>query len=201
MKKQTTSLALTIQAKKVLEDTALGDSIAVNGACLTVTKLTANTFDVDVMPETFNTTSLRQLVVGSAVQLERAIAANGRFGGHFVSGHIDAVAVIKKKEYRENALYMTIEVPEAYESFLLVKGSIAVDGTSLTIFHVVKSTITISLIPHTQNATILAAKNVGELVNIECDLLMKYVQQFIKPQQKAEKGMTQLLEESGFLSR
>ncbi|MDQ0176561.1 riboflavin synthase [Bacillus chungangensis] len=153
------------------------------------------------MPETFNTTSLRQLVVGSAVQLERAIAANGRFGGHFVSGHIDAVAVIKKKEYRENALYMTIEVPEAYESFLLVKGSIAVDGTSLTIFHVVKSTITISLIPHTQNATILAAKNVGELVNIECDLLMKYVQQFIKPQQKAEKGMTQLLEESGFLSR
>lgn len=153
------------------------------------------------MPETFNTTSLRQLVVGSAVQLERAIAANGRFGGHFVSGHIDAVAVIKKKEYRENALYMTIEVPEAYESFLLVKGSIAVDGASLTIFYVVKSTITISLIPHTQNATILAAKNVGELVNIECDLLMKYVQQFIKPQQKAEKGMTQLLEESGFLSR
>lgn len=153
------------------------------------------------MPETFAATSLRQLAVGSAVQLERAIAANGRFGGHFVSGHIDAVAVIKKKEYRENALYMTIEVPEAYESFLLVKGSIAVDGASLTIFHVVKSTITISLIPHTQNATILAAKNVGELVNIECDLLMKYVQQFIKPQQKAEKGMTQLLEENGFLSR
>lgn len=152
------------------------------------------------MPETFNTTSLRQLAVGSTVQLERAIAANGRFGGHFVSGHIDAVAVIKKKEYKENALYMTIEVPEAYESFLLVKGSIAVDGASLTIFHVVKSTITISLIPHTQNETILAAKNVGELVNIECDLLMKYVQQFIKPQQKAEKGMTQLLEESGFLS-
>ena len=152
------------------------------------------------MPETFVTTSLRQLAVGSAVQLERAVAANGRFGGHFVSGHIDAVAVIKKKEYRENALYMTIEVPEAYESFLLVKGSIAVDGTSLTIFHVVKSTITISLIPHTQNTTILAAKNVGELVNIECDLLMKYVQQFIKPQQKAEKGMKQLLEENGFLS-
>lgn len=152
------------------------------------------------MPETFVTTSLRQLAVGSAVQLERAVAANGRFGGHFVSGHIDAVAVIKKKEYRENALYMTIEVPEAYESFLLVKGSIAVDGTSLTIFHVVKSTITISLIPHTQNATILAAKNVGELVNIECDLLMKYVQQIIKPEQKTEKGMKQLLEENGFLS-
>ena len=112
--------------------------------------------------------------------------ANGRFGGHFVSGHIDGVGVIKRKERVENALYLTIQVPSEYRKTMMIKGSIAVDGTSLTIFELGEDTLTISLIPHTQGATILAGKMVGDTVNIECDMLAKYVQQILIRQRKAK---------------
>ena len=198
-KKKTTSLALTIQAKVVLDDVKLGDSIAVNGVCLTVTKFSEREFDVDVMPETFQSTALHELSSGSTVNLERSMPANGRFGGHFVSGHVDGVGVIKKKERVENALYLTIQVPSEYRKTMMIKGSIAVDGTSLTIFELGEDTLTISLIPHTQGATILAGKMVGDTVNIECDMLAKYVQQILQPSEKNESNVSMdLLKENGF---
>jgi riboflavin synthase len=199
IQKKTTSLALTIQAKVVLDDVKLGDSIAVNGVCLTVTKFSEREFDVDVMPETFQATALHELSSGSNVNLERSMPANGRFGGHFVSGHVDGVGVIKKTERVENALYLTIQVPSEYRKTMMIKGSIAVDGTSLTIFELGEDTLTISLIPHTQGETILAGKMVGDTVNIECDMLAKYVQQILIPSEKSENNVSMdLLKENGF---
>ncbi len=203
LKKQAKSLVMTIQASTVLEDVQLGDSIAINGVCLTVTSFTSNQFDVDVMPETFDSTSLKSLEVGSKVNLERAMAANGRFGGHFVSGHVDGVGTIIKRQMVENALYMTIQAPEVCLPFFMLKGSVAIDGTSLTIFHVEEDTLTISLIPHTRGATILAEKKIGDQVNIECDMLAKYVQQMLQPveteKDKESKITMDFLEANGFM--
>lgn len=194
------SLQLTIAASMVLEDTKLGDSIAVNGVCLTVTSFTNRQFTADVMPETFQATSLRQLQPGSRVNLERAMAANGRFGGHFVTGHVDGVAVIRKKQHVENALYITLEIPEPFEIYMLPKGSIALDGTSLTIFDVDDQLVTISLIPHTQEMTILAGKAIGEAVNFECDMLAKYVEQMLAKRESKAKGVTEdFLQQHGFM--
>ncbi|HZG71410.1 MAG TPA: riboflavin synthase [Chondromyces sp.] len=197
------SLSMSIAAKKVLEDVALGDSIAVNGVCLTVTSFTKSHFTADVMPETFRDTSLKIITSGSRVNLERAMSANGRFGGHFVSGHIDGVGTISGKKRIENALYITIAFPPAFRTYLLEKGSVALDGTSLTIFKVDENELTISLIPHTQEESILASKAVGDPVNIECDMLAKYVEKMLngKRQQEEKKSSITLsmLEKNGFL--
>lgn len=169
------SIEMTISSTKVLEDVYVGDSISVNGICLTVTNFSANDFDVDVMPETVKTTSLNALTEGSKVNLERAIGANGRFGGHFVSGHIDGTGKITRKRKQENAVYYDIEIPEAMVKYFIRKGSVAVDGISLTVFDVGQNTFMISLIPHTVSETILGEKNLGDIVNIECDMLAKHV--------------------------
>lgn len=201
--KQGSTLILTIQAQKILSDVHLGDSIAVNGVCLTVTNFTKNSFSVDVMPETFNSTSLAALKSGSKVNLERAMAANGRFGGHFVSGHIDGTGTISSIKAEENAVYIEIIIPEHGTQYCLKKGSIAVDGTSLTIFYVKEQSVTISLIPHTRGETILGSKRVGDIVNIEFDLLGKYVRSIVE--KKAEtndspSGITaDFLKQTGFL--
>ncbi|MBM7647854.1 riboflavin synthase [Bacillus ectoiniformans] len=194
------SLELSIAAEKVLEDVHLGDSIAVNGVCLTVTSFTNTRFTADVMPETFKSTSLSILTRGSKVNLERAMGANGRFGGHFVSGHVDGVGVIAGKKTDENALYMDITYPEPFGRYLLKKGSICLDGTSLTIFHVDEKQLTISLIPHTQEETILANKAIGEPVNIECDMLAKYVERMLENRQEQPKSNVtmDLLTKHGF---
>ena len=134
------SFVLTIEAKKILEDVHLGDSIAVNGVCLTVTSFTRKQFTVDVMPETVKASSLNALKRGSKVNLERAMAAGGRFGGHFVSGHIDGTGVIKSKQALENAIYYEIEAPSDILRYVIVRGSITVDGTSLTVFGVTNET-------------------------------------------------------------
>lgn len=170
------SLQMAIQAMKILEDVKLGDSIAVNGVCLTVTSFSSQLFTVDVMPETFHSTSLASLKNGSFVNLERALAANGRFGGHFVTGHIDGTGVILRKEAKENAIYIDISIPETGQAYVMEKGSIGIDGTSLTTFGVNDEFVTVSLIPHTANETILGMKNIGDKVNIEFDMLAKYVQ-------------------------
>ncbi|MGM7635167.1 riboflavin synthase [Bacillus sp. Hm123] len=194
------SLELAIKANTVLEDVKLGDSIAVNGVCLTVTSFTATHFTADVMPETFHATSLRVLARGSKVNLERAMAANGRFGGHFVSGHIDGVGTIVSKKRVENALYIDIEFSEEYAHYFLHKGSVSLDGTSLTIFAVDDKKLTISLIPHTQEETILAEKNIGDPVNIECDLLAKYIERMLghKKEEKTSTITMDLLAKHGF---
>ena len=128
------SMELTLRSEKIVEDVHLGDSIAVNGVCLTVTSFTKNTFTVDVMPETVKASSIKLLKSGSPVNLERAMSAQGRFGGHFVAGHVDGIGTIVKKERKENAVYFTIELEEGMSRYCIPKGSVAIDGTSLTIF-------------------------------------------------------------------
>ncbi|MFS0863490.1 riboflavin synthase [Fredinandcohnia sp. 179-A 10B2 NHS] len=197
------AIEIEISANKILKDVNLGDSIAVNGVCLTVTSYTTDGFTVDVMPETVKSTSLRTLHRNHPVNLERAMAANGRFGGHFISGHVDGIGKIVRKERKSNAVYYEIEVPEELHQFIIMRGSIAVDGTSLTVFGLSDKTFTISLIPHTLSETILKDKGIGDIVNVECDMLGKYVNQFI--QRSFENGKTNkssitagFLEEHGF---
>ncbi|MCV9888289.1 riboflavin synthase [Metabacillus halosaccharovorans] len=194
------AIVFTIGAKHILHDVSLGDSISVNGVCLTVTEFSAESFSVDVMPETVRSTSLSQLKKRSPVNLERAMAANGRFGGHFVSGHVDGIGKITKKHQVSNAVYYEIQVPEELTSTLIHKGSITVDGISLTIFGLDKEKVVISIIPHTLGETILGTKGVGDIVNIECDMVGKYIKKFVS-QQVQTKGPSlskSFLEENGF---
>ena len=174
------SIIMTITSNKIVSDVNCGDSIAVNGVCLTVTSFNEREFTVDLMPETVRSTSLKELKRGSKVNLERAMLASSRFGGHFVSGHVDGIGTIMTKKRVENAVYYEIEVSNELQQYLLYKGSVAVDGTSLTIFGLHDNLFTISLIPHTLSATVLGDKGVNDIVNIECDMLGKYVKQFLE---------------------
>lgn len=174
------AMQLKIAAKTVLQDTKLGDSIAVNGVCLTVTEFSNKHFTADVMPETFRATNLQELKSGEWVNLERAMPANGRFGGHMVSGHIDDVGVIQSIRPQSNAVLIQIKLPEKLAAQCIEKGSITIDGTSLTIFAVTKQSITISLIPHTYKESVLGQKKVGAIVNVETDLMSKYVQHYLR---------------------
>lgn len=197
LKQSTQSMELSIRASKIIEDVQLGDSIAVNGVCLTVKEFTSNFFVADVMPETVNSTSLQQLKGGSIVNLERAMAANGRFGGHIVSGHVDGVATILRKRPVVNAVYVDLAMSKELLANCIVKGSITIDGTSLTIFHVTDSMITISLIPHTYKETVIGMKQVGEIVNIETDLIGKYVAKHLANQTNGHLTMD-FLQKAGF---
>lgn len=197
------AIIMTIQAADILLDVHLGDSIAINGVCLTVTKFDQSTFSVDLMPETVRNTSLRDLNVRSEVNLERAMSANGRFGGHFVSGHVDGIGTIKSKRTEHNAIYYEIEVAKELRKYMMMKGSVAVDGTSLTIFGLTADTFTISIIPHTVQETIIGQKGPGEIVNIECDMLTKYIeelmmQRFSSEDAPSEKMTESFLKEHGF---
>jgi riboflavin synthase len=194
------AIVFSIGVKKISDDMSLGDSISVNGVCLTVTGFTPTSFSVDVMPETVKSTSLNQLKQGSSVNLERAMAANGRFGGHFVSGHVDGIAKIVKKQRVSNAVYYELQVSEDLTETLIHKGSITIDGISLTIFGLEKDKVVISIIPHTLSETILGNKDVGDIVNIECDMIGKYIKKFLN-QQVNPKGSSlskSFLEENGF---
>ncbi|WP_088035677.1 riboflavin synthase [Evansella clarkii] len=197
------AIVMKINAKKILEDVNLGDSIAVNGVCLTVTSFDSSMFTVDLMPETVRSTSLRDLKNGSYVNLERAMAANGRFGGHFVSGHVDGIGTIQNKRPEHNAVYYEIKVEPALRKYMIMKGSVTVDGTSLTIFGLTDDSFTISLIPHTMEETIIGNKVPGDIVNIECDMLAKYIDQLLKgggTGKDREKGRltADFLEKNGF---
>lgn len=197
------AIVMKISAKKILDDVNLGDSIAVNGVCLTVTSFDSSMFTVDLMPETVRSTSLRDLKNGSYVNLERAMAANGRFGGHFVSGHVDGIGRIQSKRPEHNAVYYEIEVEPALRKYMIMKGGVTVDGTSLTIFGLTDGAFTISLIPHTMEETIIGSKGPGDIVNIECDMLAKYIDQPLKGGDTGkvrEQGRltADFLEENGF---
>ena len=176
-------MALTIAASKVTSDVKLGDSIAVNGICLTVTGFSDNQFTVDVMPETVKATSLNGLSKGSKVNLERAMSANGRFGGHFVSGHVDGTAEITRIEKKQRGL-LRFKTFAGIDKTLVLKGSITVDGVSLTIFGLSDESVTVSIIPHTISETIFQTKTVGSTVNIECDMIGKYLYRFCTKQNK-----------------
>ena len=172
---------IEIQAKKVLEDVHLGDSIAVNGVCLTVTDFGGGVFRADVMNETLSRSSLGSLASGSLVNLERAMAAGGRFGGHIVSGHIDGTGTITDIRNDGIAVWYTVSAAPQLLRYIVEKGSIAIDGISLTVASVTESSFSVSIIPHTASQTILSAKKVGDTVNLENDIIGKYVEKLMKP--------------------
>ena len=173
------SCTLTVRCEKILEGTKIGDSIAVNGTCLTVTKLNADSFDVDVTPETMRRTAFSIVRVGSKLNLERALRIGDKLGGHLVSGHVDFVGKLIKKEQEGNAVNLTFSVPEQWMKYILAKGSIAIDGVSLTIAKKQSNSFFVSLIPHTGEMTILLLKQIGDPVNIECDCIGKYIEQLM----------------------
>ena len=170
---------LTVKAKKVLEGTKIGDSIAVNGVCLTVTNMKNNEFSADVMAETVRRSSLGALRDGSYVNLERAMAADGRFGGHIVSGHIDGTGQIELMRREENAVWVTIACTDKILDLIVEKGSICIDGISLTVAAVTKRNFSVSVIPHTGEETTLLKKKAGDAVNLENDIVGKYIQKFV----------------------
>ena len=173
------SAVLTIQAHTVLEDAKIGDSIAVNGICLTVTQLHADSFSADVMHETLNRSALSSYTSGDSVNLERAMPANGRFGGHIVAGHVDGVGKIVRIRPDDNAIWYTVQAAPEILRYVIEKGSIAVDGISLTVADVTQSDFSISAIPHTVDKTILHDRQLGDMVNLEIDLVGKYIEKLV----------------------
>ncbi|PCG20519.1 MULTISPECIES: riboflavin synthase [Brachyspira] len=177
--KSVQSKVITIEANKIFDDLHLGDSVAVNGTCLTVSSFDNKIFNADVTQETLNRTNLGSLKNGSRVNLERAMTLSGRFGGHIVSGHIDGVGSIKSMKKDDNAIILTIEVPRQLMKYIVEKGSVAVDGISLTVASLTDNTFSIAVIPHTLKETVLYYKKEGDKVNIENDVIGKYVERLL----------------------
>ena len=191
LKRGANSIILTVGALTIMDDLKLGDSVATNGVCLTVTALGKDFFQADVMHETMNRSSLGSLKPGSHVNLERAMPANGRFGGHMVSGHIDGTGNIKAIEKDDNAVWYTISADERILRYIVEKGSIAIDGISLTVAKVTDHDFSVSIIPHTLKETILAEKKVGDIVNLGNDMVGKYIEKFmthVSENEKPQKG-------------
>ena len=185
---------ISINCKKILEDIHLGDSIAVNGVCLTVVEFTGHGFSADVMNETFARSSLGTLKPGSYVDLERAMAADGRFGGHIVSGHIDGNGVIKSIRPDGNAVWFEIRAEEKILEGIVEKGSITIDGISLTVAAVGRDSFKVSIIPHTLKETVLGHKKNGDTVNLENDVVGKYIKKFLgREEQCKESRLKELL--------
>ena len=175
------SAVLTVRAETVLEGTRIGDSIAVNGVCLTVTALGGGTFTADVMHETLDRSALGRLRPGDRVDLERAMAADGRFGGHIVSGHIDGVGTVRAVRRDDNAVWYTIDAPPEVLRYVVEKGSVTVDGISLTVARVDARSFAISAIPPTVAQTVLRDRRPGDLVDLEADIIGKYVEKLLRP--------------------
>lgn len=192
---------ISIDARKVLEDVKLGDSICTNGACLTVTDFTASNFTVDVMAETIRRSNLGALSPGAQVNLERAMKASDRFGGHIVSGHIDGTGKIINIQKEDNAVWVTISADRGILKYIISKGSIAIDGISLTVAYVDDSSFRVSIIPHTKEETTLLRKKIGDAVNLECDLVGKYIEKLMSygDDKQAKSGIDMdLLRNNGF---
>ena len=177
------SAVLSIGAGTILDDLKVGDSVAVNGVCLTATQVDGGGFTADVMHETLDRSSLARLAPGDMVNLERAMAAGGRFGGHIVSGHIDATGTITDRRRDDNAVWYTVSAPAALLRYVVEKGSIAIDGISLTVAAVEADRFSVSVIPHTAAVTVLGGKRPGDPVNLEADLIGKYVEKLLRPVQ------------------
>ncbi|MFF2908051.1 riboflavin synthase [Paenibacillus sp. NPDC057934] len=174
-------MVLNIGASVIMDDLKIGDSIAVNGVCLTATSLGDNYFTADVMPQTFRNSNLKELRIGSKVNLERAMAAGGRFGGHIVQGHVDGTGTFKSIKRDQNAVVFEIAADrKSLYKYIIPKGSITIDGISLTVVTAGTSSFTVSVIPHTLGETVLGHKRAGDSVNIECDVLGKYVDHLLR---------------------
>ncbi len=202
IKRNGTDSFIRIRTKKILDDVRLGDSIAVNGVCLTVTRINSNIFQADVMNETLNRSSLGRLSSGSYVNLERAMQAGGRFGGHIVSGHIDGTGRISSIKNDGIAVWYTVLADSGILRYIVEKGSVAIDGISLTVAKVTDHDFSVSVIPHTAEMTILSSKKIGDIVNLENDIIGKYVEKLIQPAENSTKKDSMdlnFLAENGFI--
>ncbi|MBQ9461771.1 MAG: riboflavin synthase [Clostridia bacterium] len=191
--------SIRISARTVLEGTKLGDSIAVNGVCLTVTGISSGSFTADVMPETLRRSNLGLLKKGDRVNLERAMSAGGRFGGHIVSGHIDGTGVISAMKREQNAVWVTVKTDPSILALIVEKGSIAIDGISLTVAGLDSSSFSVSVIPHTGGQTALLTKRAGDRVNLENDMIGKYVQRLMSPPSSAKEQESRI--DESFLAK
>lgn len=189
------SSTLTISASQVLDKTFVGDSICTNGVCLTVTKMNKGSFDADVMAETLRRSNLGNLKIGNHVNLERALTLDKRLGGHLVSGHIDGVGEIISREKEDNAVWITIKASPEILKYVIEKGSITIDGISLTVAYVDNHVFKVSIIPHTGANTTLLDKLQGETVNLECDQLGKYVEKLLGLQKQENIGGSRISED------
>jgi riboflavin synthase len=196
------SAKITIKANWVLEGARLGDSISTNGVCLTVTEISSNCFSVDVMAETMRKSNLNFVSSGDKVNLERALRLGDRLGGHLVSGHIDGTGTITNYVNEDNAVWVTIGAAPELLRYIVQKGSIAIDGISLTVAYVDEAVFKVSIIPHTKEITTLLRKKVGDIVNLECDVIGKYIEKLLQPKEQAsgKKSMDMdFLRENGFV--
>src|SRR5665648_302441 len=202
VKSGTKSSVLEIRGNLIFDDLKAGDSVSVNGVCLTATSLKKNVFNVDVMSETLKRSTLKSINPGTLVNLERAMAANGRFGGHMVSGHIDGTGEIVNITREDNAVWFTVKASEKIMSFIIEKGSIAVDGISLTVAKLEDNQFSVSTIPHTVKSTVLFTKGIGSQVNLENDMAGKYIEKFLQNKMNndhSKSGVTvSMLEKAGF---
>ncbi len=190
---------IVIQAEKILEDCKIGDSIAVNGACLTVVKTGADSFTADVSPETLRRTNLGELSSGDRVNLERSLKLQDRLGGHIVLGHVDEVGLITNMQVEDNATIMRVAVSGDALRYIVQKGSVCVNGVSLTIANLLEDSFDVSLIPHTKAVTTMGTKKVGDQVNIEVDILGRYVERLLSQETKQSSISMEFLSKHGFL--
>lgn len=210
IKKGPQSLVLTIGGNIIFSDLKIGDSVAVNGVCLTATTIGNKQFTADVMPESISMTTFTNLKVNQLVNLERAMIANGRFGGHIVAGHVDGTGRVTNIERKDNAVIFTIAAAKSVMDYIIYKGSIAIDGISLTIMNRTENTFSVSIIPHTLGETVLGNANIGTEVNLETDIAGRYIRHFMnlgpaddqyskEQASKSTKSMESLLIENGFM--
>ncbi|MBH5318010.1 riboflavin synthase [Paenibacillus sp. GSMTC-2017] len=205
--RQGEAMVITVGATIVTKDVKLGDSIAVNGVCLTVTSFDRSSFSVDVMPETYRKSSLNELKTGEPINLERAMQAGARFGGHIVQGHVDGIGHVLSRKVDANAVVFTIRLEDPKQlRYIIPKGSVTIDGISLTVVDTTEDGFTVSIIPHTLAETALQNRRIGETVNIESDIIGKYVDHLLhfrepESQKRGEtsKLSTAYLAEHGFL--
>lgn len=204
--RQGNSYHLTVSAKKIMANLKIGDSVAVNGACLTVVKMSGDGFTADVMPETVRLTNIGSLNAGDKVNLERTLRLCDGLDGHIVSGHVEGLGMIAAQRNDGIAVVVTIDTPQELLKYIIKKGSIAIDGISLTVTEVTSSTFSVSLIPHTAKETTLGFKTVGDTVNLETDILGKYVERMLNwNQQQGKKSACagsldkNILLENGFM--
>lgn len=199
--KSAKSAKIIIKAKTVLEGVKLGDSICTNGVCLTVTSFDSSRFTIDAVAETMRRSNLKNLSPGDEVNLERALMLGDRLGGHIVSGHIDGIGIIEDYQREDNAVWITVRTSFEVLRYIVQKGSIAIDGVSLTVAYVDDSAFKVSIIPHTKDMTTLLRKKIGDEVNLECDMIGKYIEKFLggKDQEPVKKDIDfNFLSENGF---
>lgn len=188
LERSLTGTKMTVMAATVMGELKIGDSISVNGTCLTVVSRSEKDFSVEVSPETLSVTTLGQLTAGAPVNLERAMKLNERIGGHLVAGHVDGVGTIRSRHQEGNAIVLTIEAPAEVLRYCIVKGSVTVDGISLTINQVGTHTFSVAIIPHTAKVTTLGLKQINDTVNLESDLIGKYVERLLQDRSQLPKS-------------